>query len=118
MTVLSHPDVEVSHYTYRVTWSAEDQEHVATCVELPSLSWLAASPAEALLGLQELVADVLEDMAASGERAPEPLSTRTYSGKFNLRVGEDLHRRLAMEAAEQGVSLNQLILGRLQSHAA
>ena len=27
--------VDVSHYTYRVAWSAEDGEFVATCLELP-----------------------------------------------------------------------------------
>lgn len=29
------------------------------------------------------------------------LSTRRYSGKLQLRLGEGLHRRLAMEAAEE-----------------
>jgi len=31
----------VTHYTYRVAWSVEDGEHVATVAEFPSLSWLA-----------------------------------------------------------------------------
>ena len=26
------------HYTYRVTWSAEDGEHLGLCAEFPSLS--------------------------------------------------------------------------------
>ena len=34
---------DVSHYTYRVSWSADDAEYVATCAEFPSLSWLAGS---------------------------------------------------------------------------
>jgi hypothetical protein len=33
----------VSRYTYRVTWSVEDDEFLATCAECPSLSWLADS---------------------------------------------------------------------------
>ncbi|MBC7375442.1 MAG: toxin-antitoxin system HicB family antitoxin [Frankiales bacterium] len=44
---------------------------------------------------------------------PEPLSSRTFSGKFNLRVGEQLHRKLAMEAAEAQLGLDQYILRRL-----
>ncbi len=71
------PRPEVSHYTYRVTWSAEDGEFLATCAEFPSLSWLA------------------------------------YSGRFNLRVGESLHRELAIHAAEDGMSLNQYVLRKL-----
>jgi predicted HicB family RNase H-like nuclease len=41
------------------------------------------------------------------------LSSRAYSGKFNLRVGEELHRRLAMEAAAENLSLNQYVVRRL-----
>ncbi|MHB8187761.1 MAG: toxin-antitoxin system HicB family antitoxin [Dermatophilaceae bacterium] len=43
-------------------------------------------------------------MQEQGETAPQPLSERRYSGKFNLRVGESLHRRLAIEAVEEQVS--------------
>ena len=92
--------------TYRVTWSAEDEEYVATCLELPSLSWLADTQEDALRGLRELIADVVQDMRDSQEPVPEPLSSRAYSGKFNLRVGERLQRKLAMEAAQEHLSLD------------
>ena len=36
--------MNINHYTYRVTWSAEDNEHVGLCAEFPSLSWLAPHP--------------------------------------------------------------------------
>jgi hypothetical protein len=32
--------VNHNHYTYRVTWSQEDQEFVGLCAEFPSLSYL------------------------------------------------------------------------------
>ena len=106
-------NVDITRYTYRVTWSAEDGEHVATCLELPSLSWLADTQEEALRGLRELIADVVQDMASNNEPVPEPLSLRAYSGKFNLRIGEQLHRKLAMEAAQEHLSLNQYVVRRL-----
>jgi len=105
--------LDVSHYTYRVSWSADDAEYVATCAEFPSLSWLAASQVEALEGLQKMLRDVVADLAASGEQVPEPFAERTYSGKFNLRVGESLHRELAIHAAEDGLSLNQYVVRKL-----
>lgn len=105
--------IDTARYSFRVTWSAEDDEFVATCVEFPSLSWLAGTPELALSGLRNLVSDVVADLLASGEAVPEPLSTRQYSGKFQLRLGEDLHRRLAMEAAEQSTSLNQYVVRKL-----
>lgn len=113
MDTLEHPRVEVDHYTYRVSWSAEDGEHIATCVEFPSLSWLAHSQVEALKGLEAVIEDVLSDLEAEGEPIPRPLSERGYSGKFNVRVGEILHRDLAIEAAEDGMSLNQLVVRKL-----
>lgn len=104
---------DVTHYTYRVTWSAEDAEFVGTCLELPSLSWLATTQDDALHGIRDVVHEVVEDLHAGGEPIPEPLSMRTYSGKFNLRVGERLHRKLALEAAEERLSLNQYVVRRL-----
>lgn len=111
METIQNPDV--SRYTYRVTWSAEDGEYVATCAEFPSLSWLDHTQAAALQGLVELVAETVADLTTEGESVPEPLSERSFSGKFNLRVGEGLHRRLAIQAAEEHVSLNQYVVRRL-----
>ena len=50
------------YYTYRVTWSDNDNEYVGLCAEFPSLSWLAASPEAALKGMRKVVADVVKDM--------------------------------------------------------
>jgi predicted HicB family RNase H-like nuclease len=105
--------MNVKHYTYRVTWSAEDSEHVATCAGFPSLSWLAKTPEAALKGIQKVVAEVVTDMHASGEAVPEPLADRHYSGEFRIRIPPQLHRALALTAAEQGVSLNRLASAKL-----
>lgn len=103
----------VSHYTYRVTWSPEDDEFAATCLELPSLSWLAPTQDAALHGLRDLIDDIVRDLQRNGEPIPEPFAARSYSGKFNLRVGERLHRQLAIKAAEENLSLNQYVVRKL-----
>ncbi|HYO85779.1 MAG TPA: type II toxin-antitoxin system HicB family antitoxin [Dermatophilaceae bacterium] len=105
--------IDTTRYTYRVTWSVEDDEYVATCPEFPSLSWLADTQEDALHGLRDLIAEVVHDLQDNREPVPEPLSSRNYSGKFNLRVGEQLHRKLAMQAAEEHLSLNQYVVRRL-----
>ncbi len=101
------------HYTYRVTWSKDDGEYIGLCAEFPSLSWLAVDPESALRGIRHIVADVVMDMQANGELVPEPLSVKKFSGRFIVRVPPDLHRRLALEAAEAGVSLNRLAADKL-----
>jgi predicted HicB family RNase H-like nuclease len=101
------------HYTYRVTWSPEDGEHVGLCVEFPSLSWLAATPEAALLGIRQMVSKAVVDMQMAGETVPEPLAERHYSGEFRVRIPPEVHRALALQAAEQGVSLNRLASAKL-----
>lgn len=64
---MSSTAINPDHYTFRVTWSEQDEEFVGTCVEFPSLSWLNATPEAALAGLRELVADVVADMTESGK---------------------------------------------------
>ena len=101
------------HYTYRVTWSAEDEEYVGLCAEFPSLSWLAPTQEEAFAGIRALVADSVEDMLGNDETPPVPMADRTYSGRFVVRVPPETHRALAIRAAEEGVSLNRLVSARL-----
>ena len=100
-------------YTYRVTWSEDDREYVGLCAEFPSLSWLASVPEAALRGIRSVVADAVTDMRKHAEPIPEPLAIRSFSGKFMVRVPPDVHRDLAFEAAEAGVSINRLATVKL-----
>jgi predicted HicB family RNase H-like nuclease len=54
-------------------------------------------------------------MMRSGETMPEPIATRRYSGRFMVRIPPEQHRRLALEAAEAGISLNRLASARLST---
>ena len=59
--------MNVTHYTYRVTWSAEDSEHVGLCAEFPSLSWLAPTPEKALSGIRRVSRPGLRRYSSSSE---------------------------------------------------
>jgi predicted HicB family RNase H-like nuclease len=100
-------------YTYRVTWSEDDGEYVGLCAEFPSLSWLAQTPEAALKGVRKLVGEVIADMKSNEEPVPEPIAIKHFSGKFMVRVPPDVHRQLAIQAAEAGVSLNRLASAKL-----
>jgi predicted HicB family RNase H-like nuclease len=100
-------------YTYRVTWSEDDKEYVGLCAEFPSLSWLASTPEAALKGIRKLIADVVKDMLNNGETVPEPIACKHYSGKLSVQVTPEVHRDLAIEAAEAGVSLNRVARSKL-----
>jgi len=104
---------EIKYYTYRVIWSEDDNEFVGLCAEFPSLSYLASTQQKALNGILNVVTEVVKDMAANNETIPEPLNSRHYSGKFMIRVPPEVHRQLALEAAEEHISLNRLVSSKL-----
>ena len=52
-------------------------------------------------------------MQNNGEAIPEPIACKRYSGKFMVRVPPEVHRSLAIQAAESGVSLNRLASTKL-----
>jgi len=99
--------MRLDHYANRVTWSLEDGEHVGLRAEFPSLSWLAFTPEAALAGIRQMTAKAAADMQASSETIPEPLPDNRYSGEFKVHIPPQLHRTPALQAAEQGISLNR-----------
>ena len=103
------------HYAYRVMWSSEDEEFVGLCAEFPLLSWLEPTAEGAFSGIRRLVGEVLEDMRETGEKPPDAIADRNYSGNFMVRVPPETHRALVLRAAEEGVSLNRLVSARLSS---
>jgi predicted HicB family RNase H-like nuclease len=104
---------DIGLYTYRVTWSDDDQEFIGLCAEFPGLSWLEATPEKALKGIRNVVSSALKDLRTTKEDIPEAFSIKNYRGKFVVRVPPETHRHLSIQAAESGVSLNRLISSKL-----
>ena len=101
-------------YTYRVFWSDADEAWIGTASEFKYMSHIDEHDQfDAFAGIVELVRETLEEMYEDGEEPPVPFSKRDYSGTFPLRMTPEQHRRIAMEAAEMGVSMNQLLVSRI-----
>jgi len=69
--------------------------------------------AEAFENIREAMEGWSETKLENGFPVPKPAKDSQYSGKFVLRVPKTLHARLAREAEQEGVSLNQYALYRL-----
>ena len=54
--------------------------------------------------LEDSVEDYLEFCAEKGKTPEKP-----YSGSFNVRIAPELHQRIAVNAAREGVSLNNWV---------
>lgn len=108
-------NAEVEKYLYSVGWSADDSAFVARVIEFPSLAAHGDTQEAALTEIKAVVRFVLADLKTSGEPIAEPIGKRSFSGKLMLRLPQYLHRQLAIEAAQQGVSLNQLLTTKLDA---
>ena len=101
-------------YLKIVEWSEEDQCYVGTC---PGLMLGGIHGDDEAAVYAELCAAV-EEWIRIHEQDKEPLppatAGREYSGKFVVRVGKDLHTKLAMQALRKGVSLNSYCVRRLR----
>lgn len=51
----------------------------------------------------------------AGEIVPQPLAERHCSGKFHILIPPHVHRALAIQAAEQHISLKRLASTKLGS---
>jgi predicted HicB family RNase H-like nuclease len=104
---------QTDYYTYRITWSDEDGEYVGLCAEFPGLSWLDKTQEAALQGIRKLVAAAILDMESNNENVPQPLALKSYSGKFMVRIPPNIHRDIAIQAAEAKVSINRVVSAKL-----
>ncbi len=100
----------MNRYTYRAEWSSEFGEYIGRCLELPWLSQRAPTLREAIAGVEQAVNDYLAEREGD---IPRPLTDRKFSGRFIVRTSPMLHARLAVEAAEQNVSMNQWVVSKL-----
>lgn len=105
----------MNRYTYRAEWSSEFGEYICRCLELPWLSQRGPTLKEAIASVEQSVDEYLAER--DGGEIPRPLTDRKFSGKFVVRTSPMLHARLAVEAAEQNVSMNQWVVSKLADRA-
>lgn len=96
-------------YTAIVGFSAEDECLVGHIVGINDvIGFHADSVAEIRQVFQETVDDYLATCAKVGREPNKP-----YSGKVTLRLPQELHARLAVQAEANGSSLNNWLVSTL-----
>lgn len=89
-----------------VEWSEEDQCYIGRCPGLMFGGVHGDSEAEVLKELSQVADEWIATVKQAGKALPPATAGKEYSGKFVLRVGEDLHRALTVRALQTGQSLN------------
>lgn len=87
----------------------EDGSYHAEIVEFPGCMATGETAAQALEMLEGVAESWLAAVLDAGQQVPLPLENNDYSGKLVLRMPRGLHRKAALLAEREGVSLNQLI---------
>jgi predicted HicB family RNase H-like nuclease len=93
-------------YMKIVEWSEEDGCYVGTCPGLIYGGVHGDDEAKVYQKLCQVVAEAIELYQADDRPLPPATADKEYSGRFVLRVGKDLHKKLAIRALQKGESLN------------
>ena len=93
-------------YTFTVV-RGDDQIWTSGVLEMPGVISEGDGPGEAVEMAEDALLGTIISLIELGQEIPEPFRTRDYSGRLQLRLNPELHRRAAMLATEQGVSLNR-----------
>lgn len=97
------------HYLVNILWSEEDRCYIAEVPELEGCMTHGSTPEEALRSARDAIASWIKAAKQLKHPVPPPVAERKISGKFNVRLPKHLHRTLVLKAAQDGVSLNQLV---------
>ncbi len=101
-------------YLKIVEWSEEDQCYVGHCPGLMLGGVHGDDEAKVYKELCKNVEEWVDIYNQDGTPLPKPTAGKQYSGKFNLRVGKELHEQLSIDALRKGESLNSYCLKMLQ----
>ncbi len=98
-----------ARYLKIVEWSDEDQCFVGRCPGL-FFGGCHGKDETAVYGeVCKIVEEHVSDLLANKEKLPPNTAGKSYSGKFVVRVGPDLHQKAAIKASARGESLNQFV---------
>jgi predicted HicB family RNase H-like nuclease len=93
-------------YLKIVEWSEEDQCYVGSVPAWIDKCCHGDNEEEVYHKLCQIVDEWIEIYGRDKKPLPPPTVGRKYSGKFQLRVGNELHQALGIRALESGESLN------------
>jgi predicted HicB family RNase H-like nuclease len=97
---------ESDQYLKVVEWSEEDQCYIGRCPELMFGGVHGNNEQKVFAELCDAIEEWIAVARNDGDELPPGMAGKRYSGKFNLRLSEQLHERLTIEAVKEGKSLN------------
>jgi predicted HicB family RNase H-like nuclease len=97
---------QAARYAKFVEWSDEDKCFIGRCPEIMAGGVHGSDEARVYAELCQAIEEWIELLHKDGVSLSDPLSAKSFSGKFVLRIEPAIHRRLAAKALAAGESLN------------
>lgn len=79
-------------------------------LEFPGCIATGDTPAEAIEAVEDVADAWLQSALANHQPIPDPVDNAEFSGRLVLRMPKNLHKKAALLAEHEGVSLNQFIV--------
>lgn len=103
--------MEYKGYHAQVEFDAEDEILVGNVYGITdSLNFHGSSVTELEEMFHQSIDNYLEMCAAYGKK-PD----KEFKGSFNVRISPELHKEISLQAAQEGISLNQYVLKALEN---
>lgn len=103
--------MEYKGYHAQVEFDAEDEILVGNVYGITdSLNFHGSSVTELEEMFHQSIDNYLEMCAAYGKN-PD----KEFKGSFNVRISPELHKEISLQAAQEGISLNQYVLKALEN---
>jgi predicted HicB family RNase H-like nuclease len=97
---------QAKHYLKLVEWSEEDQCYLGSSPGFLGPCCHGKDETKVYKQLGQIIEDWIERYKKENKPLPESFASKHFSGKFVLRVGEDLHKALAIKATLAEESMN------------
>ena len=103
--------MEYNGYHAQIEYDADDEIFVGKVYGITdSLNFHGTSVSELEEMFHQSIDNYLAMCAAVG-KAPD----KEFKGSFNVRISPELHREISIQAAEEGITLNQYVLRALEN---
>ena len=110
--VKEYMDLPYTRITKKIT-DTSGTYYLCRIMELDGCHTCGDTVEEVEKNIDDALQGYIEIKLEAGFDIPKPVEIDDYSGKFVVRLPKQLHQRLAIEAQEEGVSLNQYALYKL-----
>lgn len=96
-------------YSTVIRFDRSSRQFIAHVVEFPDLKATGSNKDSVIRDIEERLEDHISDLKREGRKLPEAIQSRRYPERLEVRVSQNLQRRLDLVSRQEKVGLDQLV---------